>query len=131
MSAIISPMVEKLTTLADVVPLTTPLAVTISIGNVCDFKCSYCIIGDTLENSHIKRHMTTLTEFEQIISQLQEFEQPIRQISLVSHGETILNHELPEMIRQIKKKSGSKSKNYYKCQCAYKRIFRSSFRCGI
>lgn len=106
MSAIVSPMIEKLTRLADVVPLEAPLALAISIGNICDFRCKYCTsaVEDTRTKDRLKPHMMTLSEFEPLLSHLQEFERPIKQITFVSQGETILNRNLPDMIRQIKYK---------------------------
>lgn len=102
MDAKVSPFVGKYSILADVVPLSAPYNVTISTGNICDFHCNYCIAKDIIKNERERPHLTSLDEFQIIISQLKEFEEPVRTICFVSTGETILNRNLPEMIRQIK-----------------------------
>lgn len=108
MSAEILPYDGQYTTLRDVIPLSTPFNVTISIGNVCDFRCSYCAVQNIILDKHKKTHFMTIDEFKVIVSQFKEFNRPIQRISFVSAGETILNHALPEMIHLIKQEKVAK-----------------------
>lgn len=95
--------------LVDVIPLSTPYNVTISVGNVCDFKCVYCLADNAIVQNAARPHLTTLSEFEQILAQLKEFDQPVKQITFVSQGETILNKNLPDMIHLVKENHVAKS----------------------
>ena len=101
MKAQIKPKVYKLDKLADVIPLDAPYGISISIGNACDFKCVYCVsaMNDT-KAGHLK-HMS-LEEFKLIAEQIAQFEKPIRQVSFISQGETILNQSLPDMVKMLK-----------------------------
>lgn len=103
MNATVSPFVGQFSNLADVVPLSTPYSIAISIGNICDFHCEYCMAKDVILSNRQKPHLTTIDEFQIILSQLKEFDEPIRQICFVSSGETILNKDLPRMIYLAKK----------------------------
>lgn len=105
MSTTTLPFVGQFSNLADVVPLSTPYSIAISIGNICDFRCEYCVAKDVILSNKQKPHLTTLDEFRIILSQLKEFEEPIRQICFVSSGETILNKDLPKMIYLAKKEN--------------------------
>ncbi len=102
MSAVKSPIIGNLTKLSHVVPLNTPYGISVSVGNICDFRCSYCFIKDTLDEQKFKPSLTSLEDFNIFVSQLKEFDEPIRQVSIVSSGETILNRNLPQMIKNLK-----------------------------
>lgn len=84
-----------------ILPLSTPLGITISPCNFCDFRCIYCGQGDEIR----KPTMLTMEQFEVIAAQLEEFEEPIKQISFVANGETILNPKLPDMIALLKERN--------------------------
>lgn len=107
MKAIKSPIVGGLIPLADRVPLKQPLGVALSIGNICDFRCKYCDFANISEQEKKRNgyvpHQMKMQEFDEFATQLKEFEQPIKQLTFVSHGETILNPNLPDMIARIKK----------------------------
>lgn len=99
MSAIFQPLtVEKLTSLAQIVPLSVPMGLTISTCNFCDFRCIYC--GQ--DKTKPVPALLTMERFEEIARQLSAFEKPIKQVSFVASGETILNDRLPDMIRILK-----------------------------
>jgi len=97
------PIVSKLEKLSEKVPLKVPYGISISIGNICDFKCVYC------NSNQEKPELMKLDDFKRIADQLGEFGEPVRQISFVSRGETILNKDLPLMIKIIK--DGNLAKN--------------------
>lgn len=81
-------------------PLDTPFGITISPCNICDFRCIYC----GLTNKQRNVSMLTLEQFRVLADQLAAFPQPIKQISFVANGETILNPELPNMIALLKQR---------------------------
>lgn len=84
-----------------ILPLSVPLGITISPCNFCDFRCIYCGQADEIR----KPTMLTMDQFKVIAAQLEEFEEPIKQISFVANGETILNPELPDMIALLKERN--------------------------
>ncbi len=96
-----SAMDHELTLLKDVVPVKTPMGITISIGNTCDFRCNYCF--HDFKNRKPKN--MSMEEFELLLNRISEFGEPIKQISFVSSGETLLNHNLPMMIKLLKEKN--------------------------
>lgn len=79
-------------------PLSTPLGLTISTCNYCDFQCVYCALSGKQRAPAI----LTWETFSRMVNQLAEFPAPIKQISFVANGETILNQQLPEMIAALK-----------------------------
>lgn len=101
-----TPVISSFVTLAEQVPLKSPLGIALSVGNVCDFKCQYCdfanLTKEQQENTGFKYHQMTMREFEIFANQLNSFEVPIKQLTFVSHGETLLNKNLPDMIKRIK-----------------------------
>lgn len=95
--------VEPFRTLSDIVPLRTPLGITISVGNICDFHCKFCIAKKIVNQS--KPYLMSMEDFSKITDQIKEFGEPIKQITFVSDGETILNDNLPKMIQEVKKQN--------------------------
>ena len=105
MKAINTPVINEMHTLSDIIPLNTPLGMTISIGNICDFRCVYCGLSqdsNSLPNEHEAAKMMSWAEFLDIADQIAEFDEPIKQVCFCSRGETILNRHLPDMIRLLK-----------------------------
>lgn len=99
----------KLHQLSDMVPLRTPLSVCISPNNVCNIRCKYCYHGSAKKQEDIrnKTYVPTLLSderFERIVSQLEEFGEPIKQITLIGPGEPLVSQNLPYMIRTLKKR---------------------------
>ncbi len=92
---------ESLSMLKDILPLEVPFLATISIGNTCDFKCIYC--GQHKRNPSEYKLMT-MDEFGMVAEQLAAFPKPLRQVTFVSSGETLLNRRLPDMIRIVKER---------------------------
>lgn len=101
-----TPIISPMLTLAERVPLKTPLGIALSIGNICDFKCRYCDFANVTEEQKkeigFKYHQMTMEEFDIFAEQLKAFDEPIKQLTFVSHGETLLNKELPKMIKRLK-----------------------------
>ncbi len=91
---------EKREELFEKLPLKTPYGLTISTCNFCDFKCIYCELSKIKPLPRPRK--LTMDLFNKLAEQLKEFGEPIRQISFVANGETILNEDLPEMIKKVK-----------------------------
>lgn len=93
--------------LAEVLPLETPFTVILDAGELCNFKCNYCFRseddrkawGYAAENNLMSKEI-----FELAVSQIQQFPQETKQISLSHHGEPLTNRNLPWMVRYLKEK---------------------------
>lgn len=97
----------KLNRLSEIIPLQTPLSVAISPNNICNIQCKYCYHGSKKKQEDIrnKTYVPTMISddcFERIVSQLEEFGEPIKQITLIGLGEPLVNQNLPDMIHTLK-----------------------------
>ena len=98
--------------LAEVLPLGTPFTVILDASEVCNFKCNYCFRsekdvrawGYAVENNVMGEEI-----FHTAVSQIQQFPDEVKQISLSHQGEPLTNRRLPEMVKYIKEK-GIKSR---------------------
>ena len=100
MSSKIQAVHHNLTKLGEVIPLEAPFNIKISIGNTCDFRCVYCGIP----KEHIRPKLMSMDEFDIFADRLAEFLKPLKQVSFVSSGETLLNPHLPQMVNIIKQR---------------------------
>lgn len=93
--------------LGKIFPLVTPFTVILDSSEVCNFKCSYCFRAEKNENAWgyaIKNNMMSKEIFETAVSQIQQFPDEVRQISLSHQGEPLTNRNLPQMVKYIKEK---------------------------
>lgn len=105
----------KLNLLSELVPLSAPLSVAISPNNICNIQCQYCYHGSEKKQEDIRNKTyvpTRISEdcFERIVSQLEEFGEPIKQITLIGSGEPLVNQNLPDMIHTLKARVAEKVK---------------------
>lgn len=91
--------------LVERIPINTPLSLQIETASACNFKCKFCIHGNDklLIEKHYHSGIMTFELFEKIVSDLGQFEEKIKYITLHSRGEPLLNPRLPEMIKLLKK----------------------------
>lgn len=92
--------------LGEIFPLTTPFTVILDASEVCNFRCSYCFRGQDNKNLWGYAGQNSLMEwnlFCEAVSQIKEFPEEVRQISLSNHGEPLCNRRVPDMVRYIKK----------------------------
>lgn len=93
--------------LKDVIPLNTPFTLFIFPTTFCNFKCNYC--GHSLGYEEMKKkydfepQMMSEATFLEILDQAREFKQKFKVVSLTGHGEPMLNPNLANMIRILKK----------------------------
>lgn len=97
----------KLNPLSEMIPLQTPLSVAISPNNICNIQCKYCYHGSKKKQEDIrnKTYVPTMISddcFERIVLQLEEFGEPIKQITLIGSWEPLVNQNLPDMIHTLK-----------------------------
>lgn len=93
--------------LGEVLPLNTPFTVILDSSEVCNFKCNYCFRSEKNDSAWgyaIKNNMMGEEIFRLAVSQIQQFPDSVRQISLSHQGEPLANRNLPWMVRFIKEK---------------------------
>lgn len=99
------PINQQLQELKNLVPLTSPMNLTVSVGNACNFRCVYCL---QRFNEREDTVFLSMEDYNHILDNLLEFDSPLSQIALVSTGETLLHPELPQMIEMAKKRGVAK-----------------------
>lgn len=95
------------TKLSEVIPIDTPYVFGFWTGDICNFKCKYCVhsLGENIytKDKDIIPIMLEWNLFVQAADSLKDFSRPIKKILFSSIGEPLLNKKLPEMIRYVKK----------------------------
>lgn len=91
--------------LSNVLPLSTPFTVILDAGEVCNFKCNYCFRSEKNQAAWgyaIHKELMSKEIFETAVSQIQQFPEEVKQISLSHQGEPLANRDLPKMVKYIK-----------------------------
>ena len=102
-------LATKRNNLSDVVPLDTPFTVLIETSRLCNFKCLFCPQSKYDEFPLFNDNLMSLDTFDRILAQLKEFPQKIKKIYMHGTGESLLNPDLPEMIRKLKNSNVTES----------------------
>lgn len=93
------------TILKDVVPLDTPFLFGIFLGDICNFKCKYCIQSapeGTEEKGHLIRSFLEWDVFKQIADSAKQFPNKIKTVMLSSIGEPLLHPKVPQMLAYMR-----------------------------
>ena len=95
---------ERYKTLAEIIPLKTPLSILLEPTNRCNFRCKFCPTGHKNLLEKVGRPLgdMKIEFFKKIIHDIQEFPDKMDKISLYKDGEPLLHPFLPEMIEIIK-----------------------------
>lgn len=96
---------EGRTPLQEVIPLHTPFLLYLDPSSACNFRCEFCPTGhkDLVQQSEYQRGIMSLDLFKKIISDLGEFERPIKVLRMNKIGEPFVNKHLPQMVAMAKK----------------------------
>ena len=93
----------------DILPLKVPMLIWIDPTNMCNFKCVFCPTGDDelLKSVSRPKGMMNMKTYNKIIDDLKlmvdKYSQKPLQISLYKDGEPLLNKNLVEMVKILKK----------------------------
>ena len=91
---------ENRTDLKNEIPLDTPFSIFIDPTSFCNFKCKFCM------NQYIdKKQKMAFDLYKKIIDSLQDFENPIKTISLYGFGEHLLNMHFTKFVEYAKASS--------------------------
>lgn len=93
------------TVLKDVLPLDTPFLFGIYLGDICNFKCKYCIQSapeGTEEKKHLISSFLEGDTFKMIANSAKEFPDRIKTVMLSSFGEPLLHPQVSEMLAYMR-----------------------------
>ena len=102
MSEIKTPFSEKRKPLHEMLPLSQPLRIEIDPADICNFKCDFCF--QKIDKDFNGRVMP-VEIFEEILSQLKQFDEPIKKVYLYALGEPLLNKNVPYFIKRLKEEN--------------------------
>ena len=107
MNAVNATRSQKLgrTVLHEVLPAETPFLLGIFTGDVCNFKCRYCIqsVADTVsEKTVLKRQFLEWSTFVRIAESAMQFPQRIKTVLFSSIGEPLLHPDIVDMLAFLK-----------------------------
>ena len=91
------------TVLADVVPVRTPFVVGLWLGDICNFKCKYCV-QSTSNTTDLYKYFMDWDTFKVAADNLAIFPDKIKKILFQGTGEPLLNKNLPQMIKYLKER---------------------------
>ncbi len=89
------------TILHEVVPLSTPFVIGFFVGDVCNFKCIYCVHTspkDSQARLDLHPYFLKLEDFQKYANDIANFPNKVKTILFSSMGEPTLNKDLPKMI---------------------------------
>jgi radical SAM protein with 4Fe4S-binding SPASM domain len=90
--------------LEDIVPLPTPFLLFLEPTNLCNFRCRFCPTGnpDLLQRAGRKAGLMSMELFKKVVSDLQEFPDPIKSLNFYKDGEPLVHPDFPEMYHYLK-----------------------------
>lgn len=92
------------TILRDVVPVDTPFLLGIFLGDICNFKCKYCIQSadeSVEEKKQLVRKFLEWETFLKIADSAKQFPKKIKTVLLTSIGEPLLHPEIVKMLEYM------------------------------
>lgn len=102
-------LAQKRTPLQDVLPLDTPFTLLIEVSRLCNFKCRFCPQSQANQFLFFDKNLLSIEDFKEILSQLHDFPQKLKKVYMHGTGESLLNPELPEMIRLLQQSGTTES----------------------
>lgn len=94
-----TPMSAERKPLHTLLPLEQPLSLFIDPSDVCNFKCNFCF----QHYQKIEKNILTMDIFEKIVRDMKEFSAPFKAVHLNGFGEPLLNQNIVEFVRILKK----------------------------
>ena len=91
--------------LGEHLPLSTPFSIILSTSERCNFRCSYCFRSSKKDESWgfaASEEIIGQDIFDLTVSQLSEFPEKIKTISLSGHGEPLCNSLLEHMASKLR-----------------------------
>lgn len=92
------------TLLREEVPVDTPFLLGIFLGDICNFKCKYCIQSadeETEEKKQLVRKFLDWETFVKIVDSAKQFPKKIKTVLLTSIGEPLLHPDIVRMLEYM------------------------------
>lgn len=89
--------------LRNIIPLDTPLKISLFLGDVCNLKCRYCLHSVADQKLDLTRNLMSMETFDLIVKELNTFPQKIKMVLIAGLGEPLIHPELPSMIECLKR----------------------------
>jgi radical SAM protein with 4Fe4S-binding SPASM domain len=91
---------EGRVSLAESIPLSTPFVIGVDPSSICNFKCNFCYQSSgKMQDKGIMKWDT----YKKIISDIKEFDRPIKTLRLYAFGEPLINPRFSDMVEYAKK----------------------------
>ncbi|MDQ7096251.1 radical SAM protein [Desulfosporosinus sp. PR] len=107
MKAVVKPAyMQDRIELGKVLPLDSPFRMTLSVSQICNFRCFYCthsLDKEEVAQTGFSFKLMTYDEFLVLANQMKEFAKRLKLVVFSGMGEPLLNKDLPEMIRYLKR----------------------------
>ena len=94
---------NKRTPLEEVVPLSTPYILFIDPCGACNFACSFCPCNTNAFNKAERHKLMPFDKFKKVVDDIATFPDKVKVIYLYGFGEPLLNRDLIEMAKYLKK----------------------------
>jgi len=91
--------------LAEVLPLDTPYTIHVDVCSACNFRCRFCfhsLSPEELSRQGFRPGVMDLATFRTTVDRIREFPSKLHRLCLIRHGESLLNRDLPALIRYAK-----------------------------
>lgn len=92
------------TDLVSATPLKTPYVVFVDPSSACNFRCTFCPTGDRKLIRDLGRFQGSLSlaDFEKVLTDIEQFDDPIKVLRLYKDGEPLMNRNLAQMVRMAR-----------------------------
>lgn len=97
------------TRLEKVIPLDTPFTLLVEASRICNFRCRFCPQSDEKRFNHFKQDLLSIEDFELILTQMKEFPHRFKKVYMHGTGESLLNPNLPQMLRRLREEGVTES----------------------
>ena len=88
--------------LSNCIPLSAPYSLTISLGELCNFRCNYCMHSTPAGKSHLYSQFMSDFTFDKILADAKELSSKYKIVNLIGMGETLLYPNIVEVVRKVK-----------------------------
>jgi MoaA/NifB/PqqE/SkfB family radical SAM enzyme len=91
--------------LHEIVPLKTPITVSIEASSACDLRCSFCAMSSKSALEQRNHKMVNMSDetFLLVMEQLKQFPQKYARVYFSGLGEVLMHPKIAEMIRTVKR----------------------------
>lgn len=100
-----APMSKDRKPLIELLPLSEPLTMYIDPSSKCNFKCQFCFQSNKEIKKQMDLSMMSMEVFDEVIRQIEEFDNPIKMLHLHGFGEPLLNKNFPLMVSKARQSS--------------------------